>query len=49
MKRTNGTRAQVARPTWTVMVYMVADDPVGGELLDQSASREIDDIIHAAL
>lgn len=34
---------------WTVMIYMIADDPAGGELLDQQANRELDEIIHATL
>lgn len=34
---------------WTVLIYMVADDPQGGELLDQQAVREMDQITHAAL
>jgi hypothetical protein len=40
-----------ARPTkpWTVMIYMIADDPSGGALLDQQANRELDQIIHATL
>jgi hypothetical protein len=39
------------RPTkpWTVMIYMIADDPAGGALLDQQANRELDQIIHATL
>jgi hypothetical protein len=42
---------KTARPTkaWTVMIYMIADDPGGGELLDQVANRELDQIIHATL
>jgi Clostripain family len=42
---------KTARPTkaWTVMIYMIADDPAGGELLDQVANRELDQIIHATL
>ena len=41
----------MTRPTkaWTVMIYMIADDPGGGELLDQVANRELDQIIHATL
>src|ERR1700730_8843115 len=34
---------------WTVMIYMVADDPAHGELLDQQANRELDEIIFAAI
>jgi len=34
---------------WTVMIYMVADDPAAGELLDQQANRELDQITFAAL
>jgi hypothetical protein len=41
--------ANSKRPTWTVMIYMVADDPSGGEFLDQSANQEIDEIVAAAL
>jgi hypothetical protein len=37
------------RSEWTVLVYMVADDPKGGELLDEAANREIDHIVHATL
>ena len=33
---------------WTVMIYMVADDPAHGELLDQQANRELDEIILTA-
>jgi len=42
---------QQARPTrpWTVLIYMIADDPAGGALLDQQANRELDQIIHATL
>src|SRR5262245_37853243 len=31
------------------MIYMIADDPAGGELLDQQANCELDEIVHAAL
>jgi hypothetical protein len=33
--------AEPSRPTkpWTVMIYMIADDPAGGALLDQQANR----------
>ena len=31
------------------MIYMIADDPAGGALLDQQANRELDQIIHGAL
>jgi hypothetical protein len=31
------------------MIYMIADDPAGGALLDQQANRELDQIIHATL
>ena len=34
---------------WTVMIYMVADDPAGGELLDQQANRELDQIVSGAM
>ena len=34
---------------WTVMIYMIADDPAGGEQLDQLANQELDEIIHAKL
>ena len=37
------------RRSWTVLIYMVADDPQGGELLDQQAVREMDQITKAAL
>lgn len=45
------TAAEQARPTkpWTVMIYMIADDPAGGALLDQQANRELDQIVHGAL
>jgi cysteine peptidase C11 family protein len=59
MKKTSSRAADrarsIARPTarptkeWTVMIYMIADDPGGGELLDQVANRELDQIIHATL
>ena len=38
-----------ARKPWTVMIYMIADDPAGGVLLDQQANRELDQIVHGAL
>ena len=38
-----------ARKRWTVLIYMVADDPQGGELLDQKAVKEMDQITKAAL
>ena len=43
--------AQQGRAThpWTVLIYMIADDPAGGALLDQQANRELDQIIHATL
>lgn len=41
--------ARTARKPWTVLIYMVADDPQGGELLDQQAVREMDEITKAAL
>jgi hypothetical protein len=34
---------------WTVLIYMVADDPQGGELLDRLAVREMDEITKSAL
>ena len=37
------------RKRWTVLIYMVADDPQGGELLDQQAVREMDEITKAAM
>ena len=37
------------RKRWTVLIYMVADDPQGGELLDQQAVQEMDQITKAAL
>ena len=37
------------RKRWTVLIYMVADDPQGGELLDQQAVREMDQITKATL
>jgi hypothetical protein len=37
------------RKPWTVLVYMVADDPQGGELLDQQANRELDQIVYSTL
>ena len=40
---------EAAHRSWTVMIYMVADDPAGGELLDQQANRELDQIVHAAM
>jgi hypothetical protein len=41
-------QGRATRP-WTVMIYMIADDPAGGTLLDQQANRELDQIIHATL
>lgn len=41
-------QVRATRP-WTVMIYMIADDPAGGALLDQQANRELDQIIHATL
>jgi len=41
-------QARATKP-WTVMIYMIADDPAGGALLDQQANRELDQIIHGAL
>lgn len=41
-------QGRVTRP-WTVLIYMIADDPAGGTLLDQQANRELDQIIHATL
>ena len=38
-----------ARKRWTVLIYMVADDPQGGKLLDKLAIREMDQITKAAL
>lgn len=38
-----------ATKPWTVLIYMIADDPAGGALLDQQANREMDQIIHATL
>jgi len=38
-----------ARKRWTVLIYMVADDPQGGELLDQQAVKEMDLITQATL
>src|SRR5688572_16998591 len=52
MRRSSMPKApQQARATkpWTVMIYMIADDPAGGALLDQQANRELDQIIHGAL
>jgi hypothetical protein len=37
------------RSEWTVLVYMVADDPKGGEVLDEAANREIDQVVYATL
>src|SRR6187455_2380290 len=37
------------RKPWTVMIYMIADDPAGGEMLDQQANQELDEIIYAKL
>lgn len=34
------------RRPWTVMVYMVADDPQGGALFDQVAHRELDRLVY---
>jgi Clostripain family len=37
------------RKRWTVLSYMVADDPQGGQLLDRRAVMEMDQITKAAL
>jgi hypothetical protein len=37
------------RKRWTVLIYMVADDPQGGELLDRQAVQEMDQITRPAL
>ena len=37
------------RKPWTVLIYMVADDPQGGELLDSQAVTEMDHIVKATL
>ena len=37
------------RRRWTVLIYMVADDPQGGQMLDQRAIKEMDQITKAAL
>jgi len=37
------------RKRWTVLIYMVADDPQGGEMLDRLAVQEMDQITKAAL
>ena len=37
------------RKRWTVLIYMVADDPQGGQLLDKRAIVEMDQITKAAL
>jgi Clostripain family len=37
------------KKAWGVLVYMVADDPQGGEALDQVAHRELDRITHGAM
>jgi hypothetical protein len=34
---------------WAVLIYMVADDPQGGEPFDQAAHRELDRIIGATI
>jgi Clostripain family len=47
-KTASTTNARATKP-WTVMIYMIADDPAGGALLDQQANRELDQIIHATL
>ena len=41
-------QARATKP-WTVLIYMIADDPAGGALLDQQANRELDQIIHGTL
>ena len=43
------TPAGRVRKSWTVMVYMIADDPAGGQLLDQAAAKELDEIIYSTL
>ena len=47
-KKPSAEQGRVTKP-WTVMIYMIADDPAGGALLDQQANRELDQIIHATL
>ncbi len=34
------------RRSWTVLVYLIADDPQGGDLFDQLAHRELDSIVY---
>jgi Clostripain family len=41
--------AKPQKKDWAVLVYMVADDPQGGELLDQQANRELDRIVFASM
>src|SRR5262245_12561263 len=48
-KGSNTRPEETSRPAWTVMIYMVADDPAQGDLLDQQANRELDEITFAAL
>lgn len=47
-KKAAAEQARLTKP-WTVMIYMIADDPAGGALLDQQANRELDQIVHGAL
>jgi hypothetical protein len=51
MASKSGKKAAPARTIkpWTVMVYMIADDPAGGDLLDQQANRELDEVVFATL
>src|SRR4026207_992987 len=50
MANTNDASAnEITRKPWTVMVYMIADDPAGGDLLDQQANRELDEVVFATL
>jgi hypothetical protein len=35
--------------SWTVLVYLIADDPQGGELFDQVAHRELDNIVYGTI
>jgi hypothetical protein len=37
------------KKAWTVLIYMVADDPQGGQLLDDRAIAEMDQITKYAL
>jgi hypothetical protein len=45
----NGEGPTPKKKPWAVLVYMVADDPRGGQMFDALAQREADRITHGAM